>query len=473
MPVGAKDITIRTKSMKIIIVGAGDVGRNLATTLSGDKHDVVVIDLNYDTLTNIREYLDVMVIQSSGASIEALKQAGIEKAQLLIAASSDDVSNILACQIASHFGVETTICRLYSNEYFSTNDNFTPKLLGIKDTVFPEQECINKITDTLENQDILEKIIFSSDNAVMTIFKIRNTSSIIGIALKDFPNMELLKTVRFAAIVRRMTLIIPQGDTIIEAGDELYITGTKDGVSEMITWLAPENKPIKKIIIAGASRMGANLAISLDQAGFEVRVIENVLTKCENLIDMTGSNMKVIHGNPTNQHILQEAGIDECDAFIGVLDDEEENILSCVLAKRQGARKVIATTKKSEYIEIVPDLETIDCGFNSGLVAVNTVLRYLGTGIGKLSIDAVLHRVDAYVYEFEIKKGSVLCNTQVYESGISNYAVIALIFRNGDDVIVPYGNFELKQGDIVAVIATPETAEKLGKLMAKKKGLFK
>ncbi len=455
--------------MKIIILGAGGLGRNLATTLCDDKHDVVIVDLKSRTLNNIREHLDVMVIQGHSASISVLKQAGIENAQLLIAATSDDASNILACQIANHFNVESTICRLYSYDFFSNQDNFNPELLGITDTVFPEDECIKKILDTLENQNILEKIVFSAENAVMTIFRIGNKSPIEGIALKDFPDSDPLKTVRFAAIVRNKKLMIPQGDTVIRQNDEIYIAGTKDGIKNMINWLAPESKSIKKIIVAGASRMGIQLARKLDKSGFDVRVIENDFNKCEEIIDKTKSDMKVINGDPTNYFILKETGISECDVYIGVLDDDEDNILSCVLAKKHGAKKVIATTKKGEYIKVVPDLDVIDCGFNSGLVAVNAVLRHLGTGTGKLSIDAVLHRVDAYVYEFEIEAGSELCDKQILECGILDYAVIALIFRNDGEVIVPSGDLKLIAGDIVAIIATKVTAKKLGKLFVKKK----
>ena len=455
--------------MKIIILGAGGLGSNLAATLCDDKHDVVVVDLNASPLNIIKEHLDVMVIQGHIASTEVLKQAGIENAQLLIAATSDDASNILACKIADHFKVKSTICRLYSADFFSSKDNFTPEILGITDTIFPEEECIKKILNTLENQDILEKIIFRAENAVMTIFRIGDKSPIEGVSLKNFPDSELLKTVRFAAIVRNKELMIPQGDTILQKNDEIYITGTKDGISNMINWLAPENKPISKIIVAGASRMGINLARKLDKTGFDVRIIENDFKRCEEILDKTKSDMKVVNGDPTNSYILNEAGINECDVFISVLESDEDNILSCVLAKKHGAKKVIATTKKGEYIKVVPDLDIIDCGFNSGLVAVNTVLRHLETGSGKLSIDAVLHRVNAYVYEFEIKAGSELCDQKVQDCGILDYAVIALIFRNGDEIIVPSGSLELKTGDIVAIIATKDTAKKLGKLFIKKR----
>jgi len=454
--------------MNIIILGAGGLGSNLATTLCDDKHNVVVVDLDASTLNTIKNHIDVMALQGHVASIEILKQAGIENADLLIAVTCDDSSNILACQIASHFKVKSRVCRLYSDAFFSAEDKFLPETIGITDTIFPEEECIKKVLGTLENIDILEKLLFRSEDAMMTIFRIGENSPIEGISLKNFPDSKLLETVRFAGIVRNKKLMIPQGDTIIQKNDEIYITGTKAGISNMIKWLAPENKPIRKVIVAGATRMGINLAQKLDATGFDVRIIEKSFEKCEQLIDKTKSDMKIVNGDPTNYYILNEAGINECDVFVGVLENDEDNVLSCVLAKKHGARKVIATTKKSEYIKIVPDLDIIDCGFNTGLVAVNTVLRHLGNGAEKFNIDAVLHRADAYIYEFEIEAGSELCCRKIQDCGILDYAVIALIFRNGNEVIVPSGTLELKTGDIVAIISTKDTAKKLGKLFIKK-----
>lgn len=455
--------------MNIIILGAGGLGRNLAATLADEKHDVVVVDKDENALNTIREQLDVMVAHGHCASVDVLRQAGVEKAQLLVAATSDDTANILACQIAHHFGVEKAICRLYSYDFFSSESGLTPDVLGITDTIYPEEECINKIMDTLGGFNVLEKLMFSVENALMMIFRIEENTPIDSIPLREFPRQDILNSVRFAAFVRNKKLMIPHGDTVLCAGDELYIVGTKDGIDDMLSFLSPDTKPIKNILIAGAGRMGVTMARQLGSTGFDVRLIEKDPKKCEELVQHSSYRIKVINGDPTNDYILHEAGIAECDVYIGVLDTDEDTIISCVLAHKHGAKKVIAATKKSEYKDIVSDLGIIDCGFNTGLVAVNTVLRHLGTGAGNLSIDAVLHRVDAYVYEFEIQNGSPLCNVHVYECGLQEYAVIALIFRNKDEVIVPYGDLLLNAGDIVAVIATKETAKKIGTFFAKKR----
>lgn len=456
--------------MKIVILGAGELGKNLASTLSSDKHDVVIVDQETKLLDRLKDGLDIMTIHGNGASVKVLKEAEIKDADLFIAASGDEVSNILACQIARHFGVKLTICRLYSMEIFSEEDGFTPESIGISNIVIPEEECVSKIINVLDNQIVLEKILFSNDDAIMTAFAVEQESLICGVALNHFPEPELLKLVRFPAIVRRGQLIIPHGNTLLLPGDEVYVSGRCENVQKMVDWATPKNSEIKRIIIIGATRIGKNLALKLNDNGYDVRLIEEDLNKGELLLENLSAGVMVLHGSPTDSDVLSEAGVTVCDAFISTLADDEDNILSCILAKKQGAKKVIAVTNKSEYVDIVPDMAMIDCGFNASLVSVNTVLRTLGTGTGMLSIDALLHRVRAYVFEFKIYSYSEVCNKKIFEINMPAEAVFALVFRDGD-VICPSGDFELLEGDIVSVISSPETGKALGPIF-NKKGVF-
>lgn len=446
--------------MKIVILGAGELGKNLASTLSSDKHDVVIIDQEAKLLERLKDRLDIMTIHGPGASVKALKEAGIKDADLLVAASGDEVSNILACQIARHFGVKRTICRLYSTESFSYDDGFTPKSLGISNIVVPEEECVTKIVNVLDNRIVLEKILFSNEDAIMTAFAVEQGSSMSGVALNNFPEPELLQDVRFPAIVRRGQLIIPHGNTLMLPGDEVYVSGKVKNVQSMIDWATPEGSEIKRVIITGATRIGRSLAHSLAENGYQVRLIEEDLDKGEMLLDNLEAEVMVLNGSPTDNEALAEAGVDVCDAFISTLQDDEDNILSCILAKKQGAKKVIAVTNKAEYVDIVPDMEMIDCGFNASLVSVNTVLRKLGTGTGMLNIDALLHRVRAYVFEFRINSHSQVCNKKIFETKLPSEAVFALVFRN-DEVICPSGDFQLLEGDVVSVISSPDTVKAL------------
>ena len=254
--------------MKIGIVGGGTVGKFLAVTFCNDKHDVVVIDTSSKTLDRIRDKLDVMTVTGNGSSYETLKEAQIEKVKLFIAVGSDDTTNIHSCRIARHMGVPHIICRLTSRQYFDVNDDFTPAHLGIDYIVVPQEECVDRIINVMDDMTTLEKITFSIPEALITAFKVASNSALSNMKLSDFPDMEMIKSVRFAGIMRDGKLIAPRGNTIILEGDEIYLAGLRDKVDAMVKWANPVKYKIKRAIIAGGSQIGSQLAQELARTGF-------------------------------------------------------------------------------------------------------------------------------------------------------------------------------------------------------------
>ncbi|OVE81769.1 Trk system potassium transport protein TrkA [bacterium M21] len=456
--------------MKILILGAGELGKKLAQILSNDRHDLVLVDNQDKTLGHILNRHDVMVVQGNVASIESLKEAGIKEADLLLAVSGDEAANVLACQIAQHFKVPKAICRLYSADFFSDEDGFTPSSLGISSVIIPNEECVRKILNVIGSPNVVDKIKFSNKEAIMTAVDLPADSRLCGVELKNFPAPELLTHVRFSAIIRNRKMVIPLGDTVFMADDEVYIAGPKDKVATMIEWLTPTHKSNRRIIIAGATSIGKQLAKRLQNDGYEIRVIEKDGAAGERLLNDFPKHLMVIHGDPNGSDILSEAGVENCDTFISTLKDDEDNILSCILARKLGARKVISVTNKAEYIDIVPEMDMIDTGFSTTLSAVNSVLRDADINPVSVGIDAVLHRFNAFVYEFKVTAESPICNLAIKDCKFPKAAVFSLIFR-GEQVFVPTGDLVIEAGDVVAIIAEPETAKALKPLFAKK-GLF-
>lgn len=448
--------------MRIVIMGAGTLGKSLAAAFCNDKHDVVTIDTSPRTLKRLKDKLDVMAIEGNGAEVETLKAANIESAELFIAVSNNDVQNIYACQVAKHFKVENTICRLSSEGYFESDNGFTAKGLGIDHVVLPVDDCVRKIFNVLDNQQTLEKIIFSVPDAMMTAFLVMEGSPLVDMKLKDFPDKELIRSIRFSTILRNGKLIPPTGETEIKLDDEVYIAGHKDKVREMLRWSYPESKKINRVVISGGSIIGTELARLLAQAGYDVRLIEESARKAEQILDEENIKIMVINGDANDRDVLDEAGADACDAYVAVQEDDEDNILSCILAKQMGAKKVVALTNKEEYITLMPIMEMIDCGFSKWLVAVNSILRHIST-INRTHTNAILHRADAYVSEFEVQKGAPVCNSKIDECILPESTVLSMVFRD-DKVISPSGDLELLPGDLVAVIATPESEKVLGSL---------
>ena len=215
-----------------------------------------------------------------------------------------------------------------------------------------------------------------------------------------FPDTALLSKIRFSAMLRDQKLITPHGDTIFAVGDEVYIAGDKDSIDSIISFADPNCCQVKDIIIIGATRIGRNLSKKLIKLGYNIRLIDESAKKGEELLNELGEDLMVIHGDPTDGDVLDEAGVSSCDAFISTSDDDEENILTCILAKKMGAQKVVTITNKGEYVDIVPGISGIDCGFSPRLVAVNSVLNLLGTETAR--VHAILQRAAAYVYELNV-----------------------------------------------------------------------
>ena len=450
--------------MKIAIMGAGTLGKSLAAAFCNDKHDVVIIDISSKTLRRIKDKLDVMTINGDGAEVGVLKSANIKSVELFIAVGNNDSQNIHACRIAKHFNVPNTICRLSSEDYFDSENGLTPVSVGIDHVVLPVDACVRKIYNVLDQQQTLEKIIFSVSDALMAAFQVMPGSPMIGTRLKDFPEPEIIKSIRFSTILRDGKLIYPNGETVICSGDEVYISGHKINVNNMLSWASPQEKNIKRVIIAGGTIIGATLAKLLSSSGYDVRLIEPNSERAEKILDDANEKMMVINGDANDRDVLDEAGVVGCDALVAVQEDDEDNILSCILAKQMGTKKVITLTNKEEYISLLPTMKMIDCGFSKWLVAVNSILRHIST-INRAHTNAILHRVDAYVSEFKVQEGSAVCNRKIDECALPESTVLSMVFRD-NQVLAPAGDLVLLAGDFVTVIATHETEKILGALFA-------
>ncbi|MEM4248354.1 MAG: NAD-binding protein, partial [Candidatus Nanoarchaeia archaeon] len=366
--------------MRIGILGAGELGRSLAEIFCNDKHDVVIVDNSPELLKSVSEKYDVMTICGNGTTSSVLKTVA-EHVDILIAATGDDPSNIIACQISSNLGIEKTICRLSTMDYFSEVGNFIPSLLGISHIIIPEDEVTDKIISSLSHHAIVEKMNFGFADVEITGFKIRPASPLVGIRIKDFPDKELLSYLRFSALIRDNKFIIPHGDTILASCDEVYVAGKKDRIQALLEWGSTgfENSGTKRILIGGGTKLGKLLASRLSSLGYEIRLIEKDSALCEKLLDEMKKDIVVIKGSPTDADILEEAGVNGAFAYISVMKDDEDNILSCILAKRMNAAKVINVTNRIQYQEIVSAITSIDCSISPCLVAVNSILRLFTT----------------------------------------------------------------------------------------------
>lgn len=449
--------------MNIVIAGAGELGQLLAKNLTENKHDVVLIDSSVDTLKHISHSLEVKLLEGSCIDPDTLDRANIRTADVLLAMSGDDAANILSCQIASRLGTPRTICRLNSASLFSEQNNLQPESFGIWKHFSPPDECVRKIAAVLENRYVLEEIRFSHPDAVMQVFRVTLTSRLADARIKDIPmDPGLRESIRFAAIIREKEFIVPHGDAIFVPGDKVYIAGTSDNVRKFIQWASGQAESRTfRIVIAGQSRIGIQLGQTLCRSGYDVRFIVKNPHGGEKLFETIRNDLLVIEGDPSDEEILLEAGTADCDAFISVGDDDDVNILDCIMAKRLSARKTISVTAKPEYIPIVPTMELIDCGISSTLVSVNAVLRMLETGT--MRVDAYLQMSHAQLTEFRVSNSSPLCGRSLASCKLPKSTLFALLFRD-NEVITPSGGTIFRPGDIVVSIVKPDSEKEIAPL---------
>lgn len=450
--------------MKIIIIGAGELGHLVAEKLCAVNHDVVVVDIISEGLDRVKSSLDALFLEGKGTSVQILKEAGAENADVLLALSGDESSNVLACRIASRLGTKQTICRVYSKDMFSEADGITPEFLGIGKLFSSVEESIELISGILRNRILLEQINFSNPIARINLVKVPLNSVISGVQMMDLPCKDLLKKIRIAAVLRNRDLLIPHGDTILLPGDRIYVAGKVEDADNFVKWLSLEgNHPVSRVIIAGATLAGQMLAKKMVGMDYDVRILERDKDVAEQFLEILPAGVMVIDGDPTDSDVLTEAGVPGCDVFVALDERDENNILSCLLASRMGAEKVIALTSKPEYIDILPSLEQIGCWFNSTQIAANSVFRMMSGETVRL--DAELGSVDARLAEITIVKDKFkLAHKRLADCELPPSLIIALIMRGGE-VIPPTGDTVLEKGDTLVTIANPDAIRKLRKLL--------
>jgi len=453
--------------MNIVIAGAGEVGRELAWSFWDRRNNVTVIDRSGALLERLRDRLDVLTVPGDCAVVGTLRTAQIEKADLLIAATGDDASNALACAIARHHHVPMTICRLACSTFFGGGGSWNQAALGIDHLIFPEDECVAQVLAAVEHQAVVERmVLLSYRDAECTALRLSPESALAGCRVQDFPDPELLSRVRFCAIVRQQQLVMPRGETEFLPGDEVYVAGPHAAVAQLYDRFWPESDTTGPVIVAGANRLSLSLVLKLCDLGLEVRVIERDEGPANHFLDALGRRVMLLRGEGTDADVLEEAGVNQCRAFISILQDDEDNILGSILAKQQGARKVIAVTNKAEYMDIVPALAAIDAGFSPRLAAANSVLNLITTE--DVRVQAILSRVRAYVYELRVHPGAPLCGQSLASSRLPESAVFALVIRRGE-TLAATGRTVVEEGDRLVAVATPDSVRRFEKLLTQRK----
>lgn len=365
--------------MKIIILGAGQVGGTLAANLANEANDITVVDVDGDRLRELQDRLDIRTIQGKGSYPNILRQAGADDADMLIAVTNSDEVNMVACQIAfTLFRTPTKIARVRSTNYVVARNNlFNNDAIPIDVIISPEQVVTNHIKRLLENPGTLQVLDFADGKLQLVAVKAYHGGPLVGQELRflrqHMPNIET----RVAAIFRRDRPIMPEGSTTIEVGDEVFFIAAKNHIRAVMSELQRLEQSYNRIIIAGGGNIGERLA-EATETRYSVKLIERNATRCYHLSEILNRTI-VLQGSASDQDLLLEENIEETDVFLALTNDDEANIMSSMLAKRLGARKVMALINNPAYVDLVQGGE-IDIAISPQQVTIGSLLTHVRRG---------------------------------------------------------------------------------------------
>lgn len=364
--------------MKIIILGAGQVGGTLAEHLSTEDNDVTVVDINVKKLKTLQERIDIRTVCGSGAYPSVLMNAGAEDTDLLIAVTNSDETNMIACQIAySLFRTPTKIARIRSTEYVAFSDLFDNDALPVDKLITPEHLVMQHIKRLIEHPDALQVVNFANGRVQLAAVKAFYGGPLVGHALGDMKKHMPKVNTKVVAIFRRNKAIIPTPETIIQPDDEVFFLATPKDLDVVMSELRHLDQPYKRVIIAGGGNIGSKLAEALESE-FNVKLIEHSTQRTELLATQLRRTV-VLQGDAADKELLLDENIHETDVFCAVTNRDEANIMSSILAKRLGAHKVMAIINRSAYVDVIEGGD-IDIAISPQQITFSSLLAHVRRG---------------------------------------------------------------------------------------------
>ena len=451
--------------MHIVIVGAGKVGYYIAERLSSEHHNVVVIDRDEEQLKTLSEGLDILTLLGNGALPEIQDEAHISKADLFLAVTDDNESNMIACQVAKFSGAKMRIARIGDTRYFDAEKGITPEAMGIDWIIEPAKVCSEEIARLLSSQELTEAQEFGGGKILLTAFEATADNPLVGKRLYQMKDEQPIGLVRLVAIIRDKETMIPRGNTLVAEGDELYFMLSRDSLPDLMNWLKLESKPLDRIVIAGAGDVGLSLARILEGHGLKVSLLEEVESHAE-FLSSEVDKIEIYVGDATDLKALKNAGIENAGAFVAATGKDEDNILSCLLAKQQGVAKTVAVLKKPEYLPMVSELSGVDVAVSPRLTTASAILKFIRRGLVHSVVS--LRESNAEVWEVEILPESSVVEKTLAELKFPEGAIVGAIVR-GEETLPATGNVVIQRGDRLIIFALPQTLPKVEKLLAQKK----
>lgn len=440
--------------MRIMIIGAGQVGRHLSRKFSAEGQDVVLIDRSETRLRRLERELNILAVHGSGASVKVLEEAGIDKTDLFIAVTDSDEVNLVACLLSKKYNVKKRVARVRNEDFLSPGAPLNEKALGIDMLISPDLAMTDEIMQLITVSEAFDTSEYASGQIVLLGYVIKEQNPCVGLTLEKLKQQKGSYRYVVAAIIRNEKTIIPGGQDRIEVGDRVYLMVRKQDIDVIENMFDLSSKLPELVFIIGGGTIGYYVAKRLEALDINVRLVEEDADHCEFLTENLEQTL-VLNFDGLEANVLIEEGIEKADLVIAVTDNDSVNILSSLLAKHHGAKKCITKINRHDFIPLLGKLG-IDVALSPREVAADMILRFVRRGY-ILSVTTILGS-DAEVVELKVPDRPKFKDAELKSLNFPRGAVVGAIGRNSQ-VFIPSGETVLQPGDNLIIFFTKEAMQ--------------
>jgi len=450
--------------MKIVILGAGEVGSHLAKMLSLEANDITIIDDDPQRLAGISAIADVITVQGASSSLRTMREAGVQDADLFISVvpSVPQEVNIVSALLAKNLGAGKVTARIDDNDFLSAENKLLFKQMGIELMFYPERLAADEIYDLLKHTSSTESTDFARGKLQVEVFKLEEDSPLLDMKIAEFAAIATSDELQFRviAISREGKTIMPKYDTKFMFNDLVFIIATREGMTFLMRFLGKGNIEIDKVMILGGSDIAELTAARLSPKISSVKILERDKGRGMELSERLPDNVVVVIGDGRTSDLLLEEGIRDYDAFLALTGNDEANVLACVVAKKFGVDRTIAEVENIEYIHLAEEMG-VDSVINKKLITAGRLFKF--TLSGKARLVKYMSGTDAEVLEYTVAPGSAVTQGSLKDISFPKDAVIGGVIR-GSESYIAIGSTRIEPYDRVVVFALPHTVKDIDRL---------
>ncbi|MEZ4864645.1 MAG: Trk system potassium transporter TrkA [Caldilineaceae bacterium] len=441
--------------MRILIIGAGDVGFQLGKRLTQANHDITVIETDPERVKRAREQLDALVVEGTGSSLQTLQAAQVHRVDVIAAVTDNDETNLIACRLAKRLGVASTIARVRNPEYTAEDFIFSPEELGVDHIIHPEREAADAIIRLVRQSSASYALEFEGGKIQLLGLHVEAGSSLLYTPLTELGHKHNHPPLRIVAVNRNHETIIPKGSDRLFPGDQVFVVCNPDYAATFKSLAGRVDKPMANAMIMGGGLVGRFVAAGLEHES-NIKLIECNRQRSEQLADRLSRTL-VLHGDGTDMDLLQSEDLDRMDAFVAVTGDDEKNIIATLLARHARVPRTITLVNRVNYLPIMPKIG-LDAVVSKQLLTVNAVQHFIQHQ--QVAAVASLPGIEAQLIEYIAKDGCKITRKRLKDIRFPQNAIVGAILHD-DHMVVPNGSTQIRAGDRTVIFALPQAVDEL------------